>query len=192
MSKKPKEQIKKYIERYVTLTEEEHDEFYKALDTVTVKKKEHLILEGAYCTKQYFILEGLLRMYHVDEKGDDHIELFAIENWWVTHMDSFVNGTPSNAALQALENSKLLVLEKHKLESLYIKIPKLERLFRKITEGLYIATQRKQETYMKLSSKERYESLRHSFPDFVQRVPQYMIASYLNISPEYLSEIRKS
>lgn len=192
MYAKAQKQLRTYIARYVSLSDAEFQQFYKALDLITIEKKKHLFKEGDFCTKQFFLLEGLLRMYHTDAEGNERIELFVIENWWVTHMDSFVNGVPSNVALQALETSQLLVLEKTKLEALFVQIPSLERLFRKITEGLYIATQRKYETYMKLTSKARYESLVTSFPDFAQRVPQYMIASYLNMSPEYLSDIRKS
>lgn len=192
MDNKAQKQLRAYIERYITLTDDEFQQFYKALDLITAAKKDHLFEEGDFCSHQYFVLEGLLRMYHTDAEGNQHIEMFVIENWWVTHMDSFVNGIRSSSSLQALEASKLLVIERAKLETLFLKIPQLERLFRKITEGLYIAIQRKNERYMKLTSKERYLSLVRSFPDFAQRVPQYMIASYLNMSPEYLSEIRKS
>ena len=83
------------------------------------------------------------------------------------------------------------MISKTDLESLYLKIPRLERLFRIITENILIAHQRRYGFYMKKNSKERYEWLIRSIPDFVQRVPQYMIASYLEVTPEYLSDLRK-
>jgi len=183
MDNKAQKQLRAYIERYITLTDDEFQQVYKALDLIIIAKKDHLFEEGDLCAHQYFVLEGLLRMYHTDAEGNQHIEMFVIENWWVTHMDSFVNGIRSSSSLQALEASKLLVIERAKLEILFLKIPQLERLFRKITGCLHIAIQRRNERYMKLTSKERYQSLVTSFPDFAQRVPQYMIASYLNMSP---------
>ena len=110
-------------------------------------------------------------------------------NW--TKDSTVINETPSRQTIQALEKTRLLCIEKIELENLYYTIPKLERAFRIITENMLIAIQRKDEVYMKKTSKSRYFNLVKQIPNISQRVPQYMIASYLNISPEYLSEIRK-
>ena len=107
-------------------------------------------------------------------------------------MDSFVNEIPSVNAIQALEKTTVLQLTKKDMESLFSKIPLLERAFRLISENMLIALQRRDEVYMKMSSQERYFNLVNNIPHFAQRVPQYMIASYLDITPEYLSEIKKN
>lgn len=186
-----KEQIKSYFNRYVKLDDYEIDKLYSRLSIKTFNKKEFLLEQNKTCDQTFFITRGLVRSFHTDEKGIENINQFAIENWWVTNTESFIKNTPSSDAIQALEKTTCLCLSKSNLEALYISTPKLERVFRMIAENTLIAIQRKDKIYMKQSSKERYFNLVNNFPDFAQRVPQYMIASYLDITPEYLSEIRK-
>jgi CRP-like cAMP-binding protein len=186
-----KNQLKKYLNRYVRFTDSEIDRIYEKLIFETFEKKEFLVKEGQFCTNKYFIISGLTRSFYVDEKGNEKIVQFALENWWVTSMESFIKGTVSYLSIQAIEETAVLKLKKKDLESLYIAIPKLERLFRLITENMLIAFQRKNDIYLQVKSKERYMGFVNQFPDFAQRVPQYMIASYLEITPEYLSQIRK-
>lgn len=143
------------------------------------------------CKFQYFITEGLVRTFYIDDSGFEKIVQFGIENWWVTDMNSFIKQKPSLLNIQALEETTILCIKKQNLDLAYDKSPKIERIFRKITENWLIAQQKNSHFYMKASSKERYFELINSFPNFVQRVPQYMIASYLDITPEYLSELRK-
>jgi CRP/FNR family transcriptional regulator, anaerobic regulatory protein len=187
-----KEQIRTYFNRYVEFNDSEIDEIYFKLVSKTFKKKEYILREGQICKYKYFIITGLVRSFYIDHKEAEKITLFAIEDWWVTNMESFVNKTPSLVNIQALEPTTVLRLSKEALEELYVSIPKLERLFRMITENMLIAIQRKNDVYMQMKSKERYDDLIKTFPDFIQRVPQYMIASYLEMTPEYLSELRKS
>lgn len=186
-----KEQIKSYFNRYVKFDDYEIDKLYSRLSIKTFNKKEFLLEQNKTCDQTFFITMGLVRSFHTDENGIENINQFAIENWWVTNTESLIKNTASSNAIQALEKTTCLCLLKPDLEALYTSIPKLERAFRMIAENTLIATQRKYETYMKRSSKERYLHLVNTIPDFAQRVPQYMIASYLDITPEYLSEIRK-
>lgn len=187
-----KDKIKSYCNRYIDLTATEFDDFYNSLTVKNYQKKDYLLHEGEVCKNQFFIIEGLTRSYYVNDKGHEEILQFGIENWWVTQTESFVKGTPSQLFIQTLEETVVLVLDKKILEALYGSIPKLERLFRIIAENTLVADQRRSHFYMKLSSKERYQNLISSFPNFAQRVPQYMIASYLQITPEYLSALRKN
>ncbi len=187
-----KEQIKKYFIRYVEFSDTELDEIYSKLISKTFQKKDYILREGQICKSNYFIINGLVRSFYIDDKGTEKITQFALENWWVTSMESFINKTPSLSSIQALEKTEILIINKEELEKLYISIPKLERLFRIVTENMLIANQRKNDIYFQMSSKDRYASLIKHFPDFTQRVPQYMIASYLEITPEYLSELRKN
>lgn len=186
-----KAQLKDYFDRYVTFSDHEFDQIYAKLSFKTLSKKDYLLKEGQVCTYKYFILNGLVRLFYNDHKGNEKITQFAIENWWVSSMESFVKGTPSTLSIQALETSQILYIDKKTLEELYLTTPKLERLFRIITENMLIAIQRRHDIYLQLRSKDRYDGFIKLFPNFIQRVPQYMIASYLDITPEYLSELRK-
>ncbi|WP_298536466.1 Crp/Fnr family transcriptional regulator [uncultured Algibacter sp.] len=187
-----KEQLKTYFNRYVSLSDNEVENFLSNISIKVFNKKDCLLNQGDVCHQRFFILEGLVRFYEIDDKGNERIDLFGVENWWITNLESFINETPSRQTIQALEKTKVLCINKTTLESLFESIPKLERAFRIITENMLIAIQRKDEVYMKQKSKERYSSLVNNVPRLFQRVPQYMIASYLNITPEYLSEIRKN
>ena len=186
-----KEQVKKYFDRYVSFEPDEFDQFYSCLTPKTFRKKEYLLQEGEICKHSFFITQGLTRSFYLDEKGSEQILQFGIENWWISNTESFVKEVPSHLFIQALEDTSVLMIARPELERLYLQIPKLERLFRMITENMLIALQRRDGYFMKMNSKKRYENIVRSFPDFVQRVPQYMIASYLEITPEYLSELRK-
>jgi CRP-like cAMP-binding protein len=136
-------------------------------------------------------LKGVVRSFFIDSKGNEKITQFAIDNWWVTNMESFIKETPSTQFLQAVEATTTLSISKKALEALYIESPKFERLFRIITENMLIANLRKNDVFLQKTSKNRYADFVSRLPDFVQRVPQYMIASYLEITPEYLSELRR-
>ena len=185
------EDLRSYIERYVSLEPQDYAVIDQYFEEKSSPKKGFLLEVGKVCTHNYFLLKGITRSYYLDANGHERIIQFGKENWWVTAMDSFINGQPSQINIQALEEVTALAISKEKLEDLYQQVPKMERLFRKVAENWLIAQQRNSHFFMKENSKERYQKLVQSIPNFVQRVPQYMIASYLDISPEYLSEIRK-
>jgi CRP-like cAMP-binding protein len=186
-----KDQIKKYFNRYVDFNDREIDEIFSKLTPKTFERKDYLLKEGQVCKSNYFIISGLVRSFYVDNKGSEKITQFALDNWWVTNMESYIKSTPSYSSIQAIEKTTVLIINKEELEKLYKTIPKLERFFRMITENMLIAIQRKNDIYFQMKSKDRYDDLITSFPLFAQRVPQYMIASYLEITPEYLSMLRK-
>ncbi|MFT5823277.1 MAG: CRP/FNR family transcriptional regulator [Crocinitomix sp.] len=187
-----KEQIKLYFNRYVTFSDSEIDEIFSKLEAKTFQKQEYILHEGQICKHNYFIISGLVRSFYIDQKGKENITQFALGNWWITNVESFIKNTPSRLSIQAIEKTEILLINKDALEKLYISIPKLERLFRIITEYMLIAIQRRNDVYLQLKSKDRYDGFIKLYPSFIQRVPQYMIASYLKITPEYLSELRKN
>ncbi|NMH86272.1 Crp/Fnr family transcriptional regulator [Flavivirga algicola] len=186
-----KEQLHAYLNRYVPFSEEEMNLFYSYLTLQTFQKKEFLLKEGEVCKTRFFIIEGLIRVFKIDERGNENIIHFGIENWWMTNLESFINEQASLLYIQALEETTILAINKVNLEKAYAAIPKLERVFRIITEKMFIAIERKNEHYVKMNSKKRYDIFINELKTFSQRVPQYMIASYLDITPEYLSELRK-
>ena len=186
-----KSQLKKYLKRYVDFEDSEIDRVYQRMQAKKIQKKEYLLSEGQICKSNFFIINGLTRSFFIDNKGDEKITQFAIEDWWVTSFESFIKETPSYLSIQAIEETTVLLIKKEELNHLYTSVPKLERFFRMITENMLISFQRKNDIYLKMKSRERYYHFVQQFPSFAQRVPQYMIASYLEITPEYLSEIRR-
>ncbi|MFD0993609.1 Crp/Fnr family transcriptional regulator [Tenacibaculum geojense] len=185
-----KEQLANYLKRYGTISKSDINYFVKETKLKTFLKSEYILEPGKTCKHQYFILSGLTRTFYIDYKGNEKITQFGLENWWLTNWDSYKNETPSNNYIQAIENTTLLQIEKKSLKLAFTKIPSLENIFKKITENWLIAIQKRSEYYLNLDSKSRYEKFISTFPEFIQRVPQYMIASYLDITPQHLSTIR--
>lgn len=187
-----KKQLGIYLNRYSFFAQGEIDLIYNSCFSKVYKKKEFLLKPQEVCTSKFFISKGLVRQYIPQENGHEKIQGFALEDWWITNLDSFIHKTPSVSAIQAIEETTLLQISKNDIEDLYIQLPKLERVFRIISEKMIIALQRRHDIYMNKNSSDRYATFINQIPYFAQRVPQYMIASYLDITPEYLSEIRKT
>jgi CRP-like cAMP-binding protein len=132
-----------------------------------------------------------MRCYSVDKKGDEHVIQFAIEDWWISDLTSYISGQPSLHNIDALEDSELLLIDTTVREKLLSEVPKLERFFRLLLERGLIAASQRLACTLEVSAEERYLQFMKAFPALVQRIPQNQIASYLGIAPESLSRIRK-
>ncbi|OJJ19433.1 hypothetical protein BKI52_21735 [marine bacterium AO1-C] len=185
------DQLHQYFNRYVPFSYEEIEVFCAQLEQKTYTRKSFLLQEGEVCRDKFFITKGLVRTFRIDDKGLEHINLFGIENWWVTNIESFSKEKPSHLYIQAVEQTTVLALSKSRLELLYVQIPQLERAFRIITENMLIAALRHLEFRQQMNNEEMYRHIVRELPGFVQRVPQYMLASYLGMTPEHLSALRK-
>ncbi|KRD07206.1 cyclic nucleotide-binding protein [Flavobacterium sp. Root901] len=179
-----------HIQKFTTLEPSEIDILESCLNVSKVKKKEHLLKEGQVCNTLYFIIKGCARQYIINPKGSEQTLQFAIENWWITDYLSLHNHTPSHFYIQTVENCELIAIEKPTLESLLIEIPKLERYFRIVSQKSFGAAQMRIKFLFTMSAEERYHHFNNQNPEFVQRVPQYMLASYLDFSAEFMSKIR--
>ena len=179
-----------HIQKFITLEPSEIDILESSLDITKIKKKQHVLQEGQICTTMYFITKGCFRQYIINDKGTEQTLQFGIESWWITDYLSYHNHTPSNFYIQAVENSEVIAIEKTVLESLLIQIPKLERYFRIVSQKTFGAAQMRIKFLFTMSAEERYHHFSNLNPDFVQRVPQYMLASYLDFSAEFMSKIR--
>jgi CRP/FNR family transcriptional regulator len=179
-----------HINKFTMLTADEIDLINKSVTIQKVKKRAFLLESGKVCKSNYFVVKGCLRLYFVDRKLTDQITQFAIENWWITDQDSFDSGRPSQYYIQAVEESEVIVITKEALEELYTRVPKLERYFRIIYQRVYNAWQRRTKFLHDQTDEERYRFFSESYPGFMQRVPQYMVASYLGFTPQFLSKIR--
>ncbi|KIO54817.1 Crp/Fnr family transcriptional regulator [Flavobacterium hibernum] len=179
-----------HIEKFITLEPSDIDTLESCLHISNIKKKEHVLKEGQFCNTMYFITKGCMRQYIINTKGTEQTLQFGIENWWITDYLSYHNHIPSHFYIQAIENSEVIAIEKPVLESLLIQIPKLERYFRIVAQKSFGAAQMRIKFLFTMSAEERYHHFNNLNPEFVQRIPQYMLASYLDFSAEFMSKIR--
>ncbi|MFD1258075.1 Crp/Fnr family transcriptional regulator [Mucilaginibacter terrae] len=138
-----------------------------------------------------FLIKGAMRIYSVDQKGHEHIVRFGIENWWMGDYESFNLLTPTKYNVDAVEDSDLLTITNSQMQELIDKIPAVAEMIKLLDSRANIATQNRIHAAISLTAEERYQHLQDAYPAFIQRFPQSMIASYLGISPETLSRIRK-
>lgn len=180
-----------HLNRTVTLPEAEAEKMLQLAKVVKLKKKEHLFMEGQVAKYVGFVNNGCLRYYRLDEKGEEHIIYFAIEEWWIGDLSSFYSDQPSTFNLQALEPCEMFLYTREAFETVRFEIPAFDQ-YAKIRHAK--ATDARLETMMSQradSAETRYIKLLEGFPDIFQRVPQHYIASYLGIKPQSLSRIRK-
>ncbi len=182
--------LKKFDEKII-LTSEEKEASKTFFIPKKLRKKQFLLQEGDVCKYVAFIEKGFLRYYSIDDKGVEHITQFAFEGWWIADQLSFLTGRSSVNNIEALEDSELLLLTRSSEEQMLEKIPKLERYFRILLQNNLINTQKRLASSLSHSAEEKYNELLISCPSIPQRVPQHMMASYLGITPETLSRIRK-
>ncbi len=148
-------------------------------------------MEGQICRHHYFVLDGLLRKFYINEKGTEQTTEFAIETWWLTDNFAYENQLATDFYILAVEKSTLLYITLEKQQRLLEEFPVMERYFRFVYQRAYAAAQKRIKFLFSFSKEEFYFQAVRNHPEFIQRVPQYLIASYLGFTPEYLSEIRK-
>jgi CRP-like cAMP-binding protein len=185
------EQILSYVSKHISLTDDEAACFTSVLKLKMLRKRQYLLQAGDMCRYECFVNSGCLRTYSVDEKGQEHIVQFAVENWWTSDMYSFLTQTPATYNIDAMEDSEVVLIEKSAYEELLFKVPKFDRMFRIILQNAFVAQQRRIMENMSLPAHERYLSFIQRYPQIEQRVPQHQVASYLGITPESLSRIRR-
>jgi len=183
--------LKQNIAGHISLSEEDVEVFCGLFQHKVIKKKEFLLREGDVCRFEGFVTKGLFRVYHIDQNGFDQILYFAIENWWVTDIDSFTNGRPSQLYIEALEDSEVLLISKKDKEFAYVNLPKIEKLFRMMTQKTHVALQRRMIDNLSKTADQRYLDFIEKYPQLFQRLSNLQIAAYLGISHEFLSKIRR-
>lgn len=179
------------INRETPLSESALGQIRAAFVTKKLRKKQYLLQEGEHSRTHNFVCKGCLRMFRVDEKGQEHIIQFAIENWWTGDRESLISGQPSKYNIEALEDSELLSITAPELEALMEAVPEMKQAIQVAQQNNVIATQNRIHAAISYSAEEKYHNFIKTHPDILQRVPQQMIASYLGITRETLSRIRK-
>lgn len=180
-----------YIHKWAKITDHDEGIILNAFESISAGKKKDLLVPGDVCKYIYFITKGCLRSYYVDSRGIEHIFQIRMENNWISDLESFFSQDPSKYYIETLEHSDLLRISFDRLELLYHEVPGLERYFRILFQKAYINALERLNSTMWESANVRYNKLLTEHKDIFQRVPLVYIASYLGITPESLSRIRK-
>ena len=178
------------IQKHVSLTEDDEKCFCSFLHPIKVKNKEILLEEGQVADSTFFVNEGCLRSYNIDENGFEHILQFAPSGWWIADLYSVVSKRPGTLNIDALENSKVLSMKRVDQERLFIELPKIERYFRIITENSLVSHRQRLIDNMSLSAHERYEVFCKRYPELIHTLPQKQIAAYIGVTPEFFSKMK--
>lgn len=176
---------------HIHLDAEETEQIKSQLQHQLIRKKTVLLSSGAVCRNIYFVNKGCLRVFNLDNSGLEHNILFCPEGWWAADMGSFSEQSPAFYTISALEDTEVFYFSYSVLEELYIRIPKLERFFRILTQNGFTLYQRRLTSNLSRTAEERYERFQKQYPGLEQRIAQKHIASYLGITPVFLSMIRK-
>ena len=185
------ETIDKNVNRSVTFSKAELDIFHALLEHRTVPKKTYLLREGEVCNFEAYVIKGCVRTFYIDQNGSEVIIQFGIEDWWLGDVASFHDQVPSKLFIETLEDSELLVFSPQTKEELLMKVPKFERVFRLLIQRNLSATLNRLVKTIAQNGEQKYLDFISRYPTIPQRVPQHYIASYLGITPEFLSKIRK-
>jgi len=179
------------ISKTIQLTDEDKIILNEYFKVKKLRKKQYFLQEGNVAFHTAWVAKGCLRTYSVNKNGIEQTMQFSIEGWWATDIFSFLTGEPALYNIEAIEDSELLIIDKVGREKVFEKVPGFERLMRLLVEKNLVANQQRLNALMGQNADERYLSFIKKYPKIVQRVPQHMIASYLGITPETLSRIRK-
>ena len=179
-----------YVSRYVTLDEEEIAYFASFLRIKKLRKKQFLVQPGFVCTHKSYVIKGALRAFYMDQEGKDHTMAFAIEDWWISDYSSLIYQEPATLFVEALEDCTLIQISYEAEQTFLNKLPKMEKFERIITQRSLAFQQKRLSSNLSKTAEERYHEFVNKYPALVNRVPQYMLASYLGFSTEYLSKIR--
>lgn len=187
----PFEQLCSHISELAPLDERDKKYVEERFEVKHLKKKEILLAGGSVSNHMRFISQGCLYTYAMDENGVERVLQIGIENWWVNDLNSFFTKAPSAYSIKAIDESIMIQIHRDALEILFKEVPKMERFFRLKIQNAYTAQQARFLSTVIETAEERYEKFRSKYGNLEQRVPQYLVASYLGITPEFLSAIRK-
>jgi len=179
-----------YITKYIDLSATEIALIAQHVKIRDYLKNQFILQQGDVCYHESFVISGCTKTFFIDQDGNEHIVMFAIENWWTADLGSFIAQQPADYHIQCLEKTRVAQFSYESLEQLYEQIPQLERFFRLIIQNAFVASQKRILRNLSLTAKERYLVFSKQYADIEKRVPQYLIASYLGMTKQFLSKIR--
>jgi len=180
-----------HISKKITLTKEEEDKLKPFFIPKKYRKRQYMLQQGDICKYIAFVEKGMLRSYQVDDKGNEHVIQFAPEGWWIADNYSFLTGNLSNYDIDVLEDAEVLLITQASMEEMLQTIPVMERYMRILMQNSLISMQSRIACTLGSNAEERYRGVLKALPNIAQRVPQHMLASFLGITPETLSRVRK-
>lgn len=181
----------RHFDQYLPLEEEEITELSNRVFERRIKRKQFILQQGDVCKHYTFIIKGCFKLYAVDCNGKEHNLHFSVENEWIYDITSFHTELPSLLYIEAIEPSVVLQIERNDLLFFYINYPKFDRNFRVIIEDEFMELQNRVLQNISSTAEEKYLNFTQHFPHLINRLPSTQIASYLGITPEFLSKIRK-
>ena len=184
------EPLLSYFDHLIPLNKEEKELVTQKFRPRLYRKKQYVLQEGDVCMQMNFVVRGCLRMYKIDEKGGTHILQIAAENNWIADLGSFHTEKYSELNIDALEDTMVLKINRNDLISLYLQAPKFDRIFRVLIENSYVSLQKRLLQTISSTAEDRYQYFIDTYPHLVNRLPQTQIASFLGITPEFLSRLR--
>lgn len=180
-----------HIQNKVDITEEQKTELQSFFTLKKLRKKQYLLQEGDVCKYLSFVSKGLLKSYIFDEKGSEHINMFAFEGWWISDFNSFINQEKAVLNIDAIEETELLMITREDYENLMLKIPVMDRYFRILYQNSLVTKDYRLIVSNSFTAEEKYTQFAQKNPEVIQRIPHNLIASYLGLAPETVSRIRK-
>jgi CRP-like cAMP-binding protein len=186
------EVLRQYLLKQITLSDEEMASIEEATTIKKLRKNQYLLQEGDVWRYNAFVAQGVVRTYTIDDKGNEHIISFAMENWWTGDRESLLTGKPSRYNIDVIEDAVVLLIPREKFTELTKNIQPLNELVTAVVERSFAASQQRININISGDAIEKYQYFLNRYPQLALRVPQHMIASYLGITPETLSRIRKN
>ena len=184
--------IHQVVSSYIEISNEEWSSYSSMLQVKKIKKKSIILSEGKICKDVYFINKGLLRIFFLDNNGKEKTFHFALEKTFVTDYKSFLKKLPSNYSIQAMEDTEVMIMSFEMIHNGYKNLRNGEKLGRLLAGDYFFIFNDKIQSMYTQTPLDRYRDLTNSFPNIFQRVPQHLIASYLNISSVHLSRLKNS
>ncbi len=188
---RPMHPLLQHFQNYLPLSDEEQAMISARATRRKVKRRQLILQEGFTCKHYTFVVQGCFKMYAIDDKGTEHNIQFAAENDWIADIASFHSGKPSGFSIEAIEPSDIIQIEQQDLYFLYLNITKLDRIFKVIIENKFVELQNRVLQNISSTGQQRYLHFLEQYPHLSNRLPNTQIASYLGITPEFLSKIRK-
>lgn len=185
------ETLLSHIQNKVDVTEAQKNELQSFFTFKKLRKKQYLLQGGEICKCLSFVSKGLLKSYFMDEKGNEHINMFAFEGWWISDFNSFINQEKSVLNIDAIEETELLMITREEYENLMISIPVMDRYFRILYQNSLVTKDYRLIVSNSFTAEEKYTQFAQRNPEVIQRVPHNLIASFLGLAPETVSRIRK-
>lgn len=181
-----------HIEKIIPLDNEAREALTAKVTTKNIRRRQYLLQEGDVCRHYNFVLNGCLRMYLVDGKGTEHVLQFATEGGWIADIGSLHSGEASRLSIDALEPAEVLRIAKEDLIELYVNHPAFDRYFRVLTENAFVSMQQRVLQNISSTAEERYLLFLGKYPHLFNRIPLVQIASFIGVTPEFLSKIRRN